>query len=83
MKCKRNEKKLLITFVIELGSVIILTTILSCSRLTLLASTSRNEAPGKEVFTKNEMVDCLGVKKGKGFKGTYYLSQQLKSCYNL
>jgi large subunit ribosomal protein L3e len=27
------------------------------------------EVPVKEVFAKNEMVDCIGVTKGKGFKG--------------
>ena len=27
------------------------------------------ELPVKNVFTKNEMIDCIGVTKGKGFKG--------------
>ena len=27
------------------------------------------EGPVKQVFAKNEMIDCIGVTKGKGFKG--------------
>ena len=27
------------------------------------------EVPVKQVFAKNEMIDCIGVTKGKGFKG--------------
>ena len=26
----------------------------------------------KAVFAKDEMIDCIGVTKGKGFKGTYH-----------
>ena len=31
------------------------------------------KVPIKNVFTKNEMIDIIGVTKGKGFKGTYNL----------
>lgn len=31
------------------------------------------EIPVKEVFAKDEMIDCIGVTKGKGFKGESWL----------
>ncbi len=30
--------------------------------------------PIKKVFAKNEMIDCIGVTKGKGFKGGIAIS---------
>ena len=29
--------------------------------------------PIKQVFAKNEMIDVIGVTKGKGFKGEYFI----------
>ncbi len=39
--------------------------------------------PVKEVFDKNEVIDCIGVTKGKGFKGDLFIYKILKSLVSL
>ena len=34
----------------------------------------------KEVFAKDEMIDIIGVTKGKGFKGEFLCLRQLSFC---
>ena len=36
------------------------------------------EVPVKQVFAKNEMIDCIGVTKGKGFKGESHIIKEMR-----
>ena len=36
------------------------------------------EVPVKQVFAKNEMIDCIGVTKGKGFKGEFTFIKEMR-----
>ena len=38
------------------------------------------EVPIKQVFSKDEMIDCIGVTKGKGFKGKQMLMDLSSFC---
>lgn len=40
--------------------------------------------PVDSVFAQDEMIDCIGVTKGKGYKGNYYTSTIICNvCSNL
>ena len=40
-----------------------------CDKVDWIKEHMEKNIPVKEVFSQNEVVDCIGVTKGKGFKG--------------
>ena len=38
------------------------------------------EIPVAEVFNHNEVIDCIGVTKGKGFKGEFCDMKTARGC---
>ena len=41
------------------------------------------QIPISQVFAKDEMIDCVGVTKGKGFKGMKTIKSLFKNIYIL